>query len=1269
MRQETRRHPLLLIAAVGVPLLLGALLLGLLWSDGKALAQEQGAPPAPNPSPAGQGIAPPPAGTGGQAARGPIVPEPPVVPKVTEAPVPDWIAALMEGGPVGEADGVVLAQSVNAGVGGSTWAYNSDLITYTLTITNGSAASITINDLVDVLPLDALEQITCVGTPASVTCSYPGTTIRIPDPIDLTAGITITIPRRVDWIFGPSGLVLSSGGVLSLRFEGRVIGQAEGTRFTNRTFLRYDGTKQLAGAPLTLPARTKFTRTGQPAISQAASWQSQDVGGTFSTDWGDFDRDGLLDLAIGSTAGAAVYRNDNGRLVRFWGSNRYTLGVRWIDVDGDRTLELVAVGDSAGPPGAEQGVNYIYKPNAAGDGFDLMHQFTSRYPLLRVEAVAPGLGPSGLPDLLATRNSLEVDPTCGSVLHFANPGNGLYVEVGSNGSCVLLWGASPMQPTAAIAVGDIDNDGLPEVLADWFPGYVVAGDLLLDGAQPSIYLSSVLLVPFMAYDFAFGDYDGDGLLDLAAAFPMPGRATVYRNQGGGSFLETGSFPVSRFGAPQAVRWGDFNGDGRLDLAVGDSPQVVHLNSGGEPAGWDDVLSLGAQVPGQVWSAGVADATGSGALEVAFGNRYAASMLYSSFSVPLARALTPVVTSPGDTWAASSVAWGHVAGDPLPDLLYGGGLGGQSLGARLFVNTGGTFPPGEPDEQLAASGFGPHRVAFADHDGTGRLSVAVGTGSGIQIYTNGVWTAPAYTLPDAGYDIAWGDVDGDGRLDLLAGTQDGVAMYRRLPGAGQLQRTWSAAGPAQALVDWGDYDGDGRLDIAAISPSLASEQPLYLYRNNPDGTFTRVMGSASQSLRATALAWADFDGDGDVDLAAGSYLTSTVILENMGGWPEGTFVARPLLDASASFGGTVTDLAWGDHDNDGDLDLAMSTDQGVKVFTNLRGRLVCLWESDRVAVPGQPSGVEYHATGVAWGDADGDGDLDLAISHQTPNGPTYFHPNGYFINRLNEPVGPAASLAGLQKLMPLPDNPPFVSVRRPGQTDVAYLRSSAEILGTPQHPTVTVTFRSSDPGAARNSLDYASEAEATESLDFVFQYSLDGGATYTTTTHWTSPPYTPTARLDQPREIWWRPDLDAAIGDDARFRVIVTRNAGASPVQSITGSAVSPPFRVRGTTCVWPRDPEIVIEPLTPGPGVPANTFRLRALIAEGSGAMSYQWDLGDGSAPVYGPMFEYTYERLGRWTIRVVITSEPCPVAWSVSAETPLLQGMDRFIYLPMVGR
>ena len=137
---------------------------------------------------------------------------------------------------------------------------------------------------------------------------------------------------------------------------------------------------------------------------------------------------------------------------------------------------------------------------------------------------------------------------------------------------------------------------------------------------------------------------------------------------------------------------------------------------------------------------------------------------------------------------------------------------------------------------------------------------------------------------------------------------------------------------------------------------------------------RTLRSAWQSPDAEGsycVAWADYDGDGDPDLAVGDKwdIGLNRIYRNDGGTLLLAWTA-PQPDATESHG-----LAWADWDGDGDLDLAVGNEgQPNRVYANQGGELAPVWES-----------FEADATmGVSWADYDGDGDLDLACANKGAN---------------------------------------------------------------------------------------------------------------------------------------------------------------------------------------------------------------------------------------------------------------------------------------------
>lgn len=124
------------------------------------------------------------------------------------------------------------------------------------------------------------------------------------------------------------------------------------------------------------------------------------------------------------------------------------------------------------------------------------------------------------------------------------------------------------------------------------------------------------------------------------------------------------------------------------------------------------------------------------------------------------------------------------------------------------------------------------------------------------------------------------------------------------------------------VAWGDYDGDGDLDLA-----VGNTTQNYLYRNNGNGTFTGLARFGNTDTQA--MAWADYDNDGDLDIAVANSFSACYVYENTGG---GSFTAH-----AGSFPNSdpVNSVSWGDYDVDGDVDLAFgcSISTPNMIFTN------------------------------------------------------------------------------------------------------------------------------------------------------------------------------------------------------------------------------------------------------------------------------------------------------------------------------------------------
>ena len=175
--------------------------------------------------------------------------------------------------------------------------------------------------------------------------------------------------------------------------------------------------------------------------------------------------------------------------------------------------------------------------------------------------------------------------------------------------------------------------------------------------------------------------------------------------------------------------------------------------------------------------------------------------------------------------------------------------------------------------------------------------------------------------------AWGDYDGDGDLDLLLGGRDTfIALYRN--DGRRFVEVTARAGlsrvPSGYSLNFVDYDNDGAIDIYLCLNGWSGPMANRLFRNRGDGTFedvSRQAGVADPGSGFVSL-WGDLDNDGDLDLVVGNGVlrdgSTTQIYRNNG---NGTFanVTRQAGLAEPPEFGTIG-VALGDYDRDGDLDL-------------------------------------------------------------------------------------------------------------------------------------------------------------------------------------------------------------------------------------------------------------------------------------------------------------------------------------------------------------
>ncbi|MEQ1894204.1 MAG: CRTAC1 family protein, partial [Planctomycetota bacterium] len=245
-----------------------------------------------------------------------------------------------------------------------------------------------------------------------------------------------------------------------------------------------------------------------------------------------------------------------------------------------------------------------------------------------------------------------------------------------------------------------------------------------------------------------------------------------------------------------------------------------------------------------------------------------------------------------------------------------------------------------------------------------------------------------------HGLALGDVDGDGREDLYWCRPGGLPNRLFLHQPDDRVREVSAAFGVD-LLDYSssalllELDGDGDLDLV-----VATATGLVFFANDGGRRFT-LARRLERSL-ATSLAAADHDGDGDLDLYCCSYVSpyeasgtpvpyhdanngeANVLLRNDGDFELVDVTAAVGLDANNRRFSLAA--SWEDYDQDGDADLYVANDFGLKnLYRNDGGRFV--------DVAGELDALDVSAgMGVSWGDVDGDGWMDLyATNLHSPAG--------------------------------------------------------------------------------------------------------------------------------------------------------------------------------------------------------------------------------------------------------------------------------------------
>lgn len=319
-----------------------------------------------------------------------------------------------------------------------------------------------------------------------------------------------------------------------------------------------------------------------------------------------------------------------------------------------------------------------------------------------------------------------------------------------------------------------------------------------------------------------GDFNGDGILDIATSNYGSDSISIQIGTGNGSFTHLGTYASGN--GPAVIESYDFNNDGILDLVYSNSLDGnigIRLGNGDGTFGTQSVIATGTQATG----ISGADFNNDGYMDLAVANAGASSV---SILLGSSNGTFTAANSLTTTNNPTSVATGDFNGDGKIDLVTSQYLG---AGPRVFLGNGdGTFDSGTV---YAGSSGLIYSVISADFNNDGNLDFA-------------------------GVDRALGKVNV--YLNNGSGTFAASVTYAT---GGTINGSWS--------IDVGDFDGDGSLDIVTAN---VTDNSIAILRGNGNGTFnTAVTYSAGTDPRF--LVAADFTGDGVLDIATANASTSRI----------------------------------------------------------------------------------------------------------------------------------------------------------------------------------------------------------------------------------------------------------------------------------------------------------------------------------------------------------------------------------------------------------